>query len=186
MIQIKHFIKRHPYGPGLIFLNSAIGFFIICFPIMAVLALLLVTVLEAFVAYCIVSLYFKIYLKFRVFLFWFAAGNFVSTIVGVVFLVVAGSHPFIANNGEIGILIAFLLCFVLSVIIESVVIIGLMPDKLDGLQKYIVSIGYKHLRKGSDSVGFEVAVGVLFANVVSYFMFLIIPFTLVLLERYSG
>jgi hypothetical protein len=185
VICIKPFLKKHPYGPGLFFLNSAIGFFIICFPIAAVLALLLVTVLEAFVAYCLMGLYFKIYLKFRIVLAWFVAANVVSTVVGVMFLVVAGDHPFIANNGDFGLLVAFFLCFVLSVVIESVVILGLMPGKLDCLRKYIISIGYKKLRNGTDSIGFEVAVGILFANMVSYFMFLMIPVVYEILKLFS-
>lgn len=186
MIQIKHFIKRHPYGPGLFFLNSAIGFFIICFPILAVIALLVVTVLESLVAYCVMSLYFKIGLKFRVFLISFAVANVVSTIVGIVFLVVVQGYLSLFLESDITVLIVFVLCFILSVIIESVVILGLIPTKLDKLQKHIVSIGYKHLRKGSDSVAFEITTAVLFANVASYFLLLMIPVAFELMNMYHG
>ena len=83
---MKSFIRRNPYGPGLFFLNSAIGFFIICFPIMAFIALLIVTVLEAVVAYLVMSVYFRIRLKFKVFLISFAVANVVSTIFGAILL----------------------------------------------------------------------------------------------------
>ena len=179
---MKSFIRRNPYGPGLFFLNSAIGFFIICFPIMAFIALLIVTVLEAVVAYLVMSVYFRIRLKFKVFLISFAVANVVSTIFGAILLALLSNQLQQIRESGIIVLIVFILCFILSITIEAGIILEFVPKDIEKLRKSIVSMGYEHLLKNPGSVRKEMFVSIVVANVASYFFLLMIPVSFVIMN----
>ena len=172
---MESFVKRGPWGPGLFFLNSAIGLMMLCFPMLAMVLLVLITVLEALLAYNLMRFLFKVRIRFRTIMAVFVLANIVSTIAGFFLLFVSAGSPLVNWSSSATPWVVFGLCFALSVVTEATVILFFIPSNVGNLKAKLMTIGRIRSRKDSDSVLPEMAFCILAANVASYCLLLMFP-----------